>query len=344
MTSSCRAAGSRRVQQERSYSVTVAGTERWFRVHEGERILGAARRAGVWLPFECGWGSCGTCKVAVVEGEVESLFPDAPAISLRDGRRRRVLACQTTAVSDLVVRATWVNDEPRSEWPTADYIGELVHVEELGPEIRRFRFDLDTSADYLEGQHAIVEMAPGLRRCYSMANTSGAPSVEFIAKRYAGKVGTEQLFRLYPGHRVRIELPYGEMWISRGDRPVALIAGGTGIAPILAMLRKLASTGDTRPVEVFYGAGGRDELVCWDELKSLVGSLPCGRLQGALVEPCVDWPGSVGFVTDALRERREQLVDSEFLLAGPPPMVDATLDLLGEWDTALDRIHFDRFG
>lgn len=325
-----------------SFEVRVAGTDLRFMVGPGERILAAARRAGVWLPFECGWGSCGTCKITLQEGEVELLYPDAPAIGPRDARRRRTLTCQTTARSDLTIKA--LRTGPSEERPTRDHWAELLAADELGPDIRRFRFKLDSTSRYRPGQYAILELDRDLRRCYSMAGPPGADTVEFIAKRYPGRPGSGALFALSPGEQVPVELPYGDMWLRPGDRDVVLTAGGTGISPILALLRQLADTGATRPVHVFYGANTEQDLVCWDELQTLVSRLPTARLHGALLKPGEFWSGTTGLVTDALRVRLAELGDADHYLAGPPVMVDAVLALLRENSTPRDRIHYDRFG
>jgi toluene monooxygenase electron transfer component len=325
-----------------SYEVRVAGTDLSFRVSSGERILGAARRAGVWLPFECGWGSCSTCKATLVDGEVKLLHRDAPALDARDERRRRILVCQSTACSDLTIKV--LRTGPTEERPTRDYRAELIGADELGPDIRRFRFRLDTVSRYRPGQHAILEFAADLRRCYSMACLPGGDVVEFIAKRYAGRPGSTTLFALSLGDVVPIELPYGDMWLRDGQRDVVLTAGGTGISAIVALLRQLADADATRRVHVFYGANTEDELVCWDELQALVGRVPSARLNGAVARPTSSWSGTTGLVTDALRPRLGGLTDAEHYLAGPPVMVDAVLALLHEYNTPINLIHYDRFG
>jgi ferredoxin-NADP reductase/ferredoxin len=328
----------------RTYKVTVAPGGQVFEVGQGERILAAARRAGVWLPFECGWGSCGTCKVILVEGDVELLFAGCPAVNERDARRRRIVTCQTTPTSDIVIKANWIERGPRSERPTNDYRARLVRVDMLGPQLRRFTFALDRVTSYREGQYAILDLGEGVRRCYSMSGLAGLPSLEFIAKRYENRIGGQRLFALPVGSEIAIELPYGDMWIRDGDRPVVLIAGGTGISAILALAQKLAHFGERRPVRAFYGAASVAELVCWQDLRSLVEAMPNGRLYGAVVNSAPEWQGPVGLVTDLLASHQSEVADAEVYLAGPPPMVDAVLDQLRQCAVPLDRIHYDRFG
>lgn len=326
-----------------AHRVSIVGSDTTFEVADGERILSAARRAGTWLPFECGWGGCGTCKVTVVDGETELLFP-APSVDPRDARRRRVPVCQSTARSDLSIRTLHVGSEPVPERPVRDHRGRLVAREDLGPDLARFRFRLEEEAVYRPGQHAILELGDGLRRCYSMAGQPGSSEVAFIAKQYAGRPGSGRLFGVREGDEVLLELPYGDMFLRPGDDPVVLVAGGTGISAILALAEQLAGAGTDRGVHLFYGAGSVEELVCWDELERAMSSLADGHLHGALLAPHAGWSGATGFVTTALAPALPGLVDAMFYVAGPPPMTDATLELLRENGIQLDRVHYDSFG
>ncbi len=326
------------------HRVAVAGTDTCFEVVEGERILSAALRAGAWIPFECGWGSCGTCKMTLVEGEVRTLFPEAPSISPRDARRSRILACQSTPTSDVVVKPTWLEPTPRDGRATERRAAVLTAREEIGPAIFRLRFTLDRPVEFREGQHAVIDLGEDLRRCYSMCNRPGSAEVEFIMKRYSGRAGSEAVSALAPGAHVFLEMPYGDMWIRQSQSPVCLVAGGTGIAPILGMLLRLAADHDPRPIRVVYGANVHDELVCWQELADLVLALPDAELIGALTTAHDGWAGVEGFVTHALEPLLAGLADADFYVAGPPVMTDAVTGLLKGAGVQLDRIRFDSFG
>ncbi|WP_328361508.1 2Fe-2S iron-sulfur cluster binding domain-containing protein [Mycobacterium sp. NBC_00419] len=326
------------------HRVSVAGTDTCFEVLEGERILGAALRAGVWVPFECGWGSCGTCKMTLVEGEAETLFSEAPSISPRDARRSRILACQSTAKSDLVVKPTWVETSPRKGRETGRHAAVLTDRDEIGPAIFRLRFTTDRPVAFHEGQHAVIDVGNSLRRCYSMSNRPGSQQVEFIMKRYAGRAGSEAVSALPTGAVVQLEMPYGDMWIRDSTAPACLVAGGTGIAPILGMLRRLAADHDSRPVRVVYGASIRDELVCWQELADLVLELPDAELIGALTTAHQGWSGVEGLVTHALEPMLEGLSNADFYVAGPPVMTNAVTGQLKAAGVQLDRIRYDSFG
>ena len=328
----------------KAHRVAIADSDTSFEVAPGERILTAALRAGAWIPFECGWGSCGTCKVTLVEGEVDTLFAEAPAISPRDARRNKVLACQTTPTSDLVIKPTWVEDSPRDGLAAERCAATLTTKDEIGPAIFRLGFTLEHVVPFREGQHAVIEVSDALRRCYSMSNRPGTATAEFIMKRYDGKLGSETVSALSPGDDVVIEMPFGEMWLQDTDAPICLVAGGTGIAPILSLLHQLSADRDPRPVRVIYGANVLDELVCWEDLASLAGELPDSVLIGALARPHPGWEGVEGLVTHALEPILEDLKAAEFYIAGPPIMTNAVRKQLGENGIQLDRIRYDSFG
>lgn len=338
----------------RVFRATLAGTDDSFEVPAGERILSAARRAGHWLPFECGWGSCGTCKATLVDGSVELLFPDAPAVDARDDRRRRVLLCQCTATDDITVKALRVDVEPPVDRPTRDLVGTLTEVEPLGPDISRFRFSLRDStgaaarAAYRAGQYAILELEPGLRRCYSMAGLPGDGHVDFIAKRYPGRPGSESLHGMAIGEAIPVELPYGAMWLRAREYPLLFVAGGTGISAILALVRELAARDVPAPrVDIVYGAATLPELVCWDALVPLVERIPGARLHGVVAAPTPGWDGATGLVTDVLERLLPAGTDGDapdVYLAGPPPMVRAVEGLLDTRRHQRDRRFVDSFG
>lgn len=340
------------------HRVTLDGTGISFPVRPGERVLDAARRSGHWLPFECGWGSCNRCKATLIEGELTSLFPQAPAIDARDERRRRHLLCQSTTASDAVIKVLSVEEAAPAERPTADYLGTLVSKRDLSPSIAEFRFALTSVAGddviprFRPGQYAVLEIEAGLRRCYSMANVPGTNLVEFVIKGYEGHRGSTRMLELQPGATLPIELPYGDMWLRDVNRPVLLIAGGTGISAVLSLVRGIVADDSwaERNVHVLYGAATRDELVCWDVLEELTAADRM-HLHGALVHADEMWSGGHGFVTSLLTgllaaeiATEHDLLSAEVYLAGPPMMVEAVQAVLDEHGIQRDRIHVDSFG
>jgi len=293
----------------------------------------------VWLPFECGWGSCGTCKATLVSGELELLFPSAPAIDGRDERRRRVLTCQTTTAGDVTLRVGRLG--PFEERPTVDYVATLTSRQQLSRDIASFTFALPQRAEFRPGQYAIVELGPDLRRCYSMDGLAG-DEITFVAKCYEGRPGSTALHALEVGDTLPMSLPYGDMWLRPDQSETILIAGGTGVAPVLSLIRQMAERRWAQPVTVLYGANTPEELVCLDELADSIGKLPAGELVPLVVERKDGWTGRIGLVTTPLAEIATPA--HRYYMAGPPPMMEAVMTVLRDSGARLDRIHVDKFG
>jgi toluene monooxygenase electron transfer component len=326
--------------------VTVAPHGISFTAREEDTILTAARRAGVWMPFECGWGSCGTCKVTLVSGATRCLFDDAPALHRRDRARSRILACQSCATSDVVIETRGALGR-RDDLPTDDYRGVCVANELIGPDIRLMRFALDRPADFLPGQYAMLVPAGGPRRAYSMTSLPGAHEVEFLVRRFPGGAATERLFELAEGAMLDLEMPFGAAYHRPTPRPAVFVAGGTGLAPVLSMLRALAAAGGgdaPAPPVVLYGARSVEELVLLGEVRALCAALG-GELVAVAERPGDGWSGESGFVTDAMaRVLDGDWRERTWYMAGPPPMIGAAMSALHERSVQLTRIHYDSFG
>ena len=315
-------------------------------VNAGEPILSAARRAGLWLPFECGWGSCGTCRATLLQGQVTYLFPDAPARRPRDERHHRILLCQTTPAGPVRIKPLSVRTDPRPDLPTADYSGQLSAVHEIGPDLFRVVIELDRPATFLPGQYAILELSPGLRRCYSMTNLPGVPEVQFLIRREPHGRLSPILTRLPVGTPLRLELPYGAAYLQPPKRPLVFLAGGTGIAPHLSMLRALAahSRPDSLPVSLFYGARNRASLVELDTILRLLAQVPQSRLFLAIQQPDPEWSGPVGSILDVLVAQLTDWSSYDYYISGPPGLVSAAQQLLADRAVPVTQIHTDPFG
>ncbi|UFZ08155.1 2Fe-2S iron-sulfur cluster binding domain-containing protein [Bradyrhizobium ontarionense] len=310
-----------------------------------ETILQAARRGGVALPYECGWGSCGACKVTLVNGQVDLIFPGAPAVNPRDARRNRILACQSRAISDVTIArgpGEWSAPVPRC----VEQQAILRDVVDLAPEVRQFSFETIEPIDFRPGQYAILQLGVDLRRSYSMCNLPGSNVLQFIAKRYDDGKGSNVLAGLSPGARITIELPFGTCTLRRKPGRKVFVAGGTGVAPILAMMREAAEAqlDFGSPVDVIYGARTPADLAADDMLEAAIARVPQARYLAVVENAPSGWPHAAGFVTDAIRTTIADPTAAEFYVAGPPVMVGAVKSLLRSADVPITQVHYDAFG
>lgn len=328
-----------------AFTVTIQPDGRQFDARASETLLEAARRNGLHLPHECGWGSCGSCKITVLEGTAELLFRGAPAIHPRDARTGRTLACQAMARSDLVIKLPPGERTPPLMVCTRQE-AELIGVEDLAPDIRRFTFRPQDRADFLPGQYAILHLGDGLRRAYSMCNLPDGETLQIISKRYPGGAGSNRLAGLRPGDRLVLEAPFGTCTLRRRPGRTIFIAGGTGISPILSLVRQAAREAFDfgAAVDVVYCARRPVDLAAGGELAEAARAIG-GACYTAYVEDSEEADGfGIGRATDALAALAFDPLHTELYVAGPPVMVNAVKARLKEAGVPITRIHYDSFG
>ncbi|MDE2372004.1 MAG: 2Fe-2S iron-sulfur cluster binding domain-containing protein [Burkholderiales bacterium] len=334
------------------HCVQIAGTDIRFEAEAGDTLLRAALRAGIGFPYECNSGGCGSCKFDLVDGRIDVLWPDAPGLGERDRRKGRQLACQCLVASDLAIKVRTGAEYAPAIRPRR-LAARLVGTSDITHDIREFRFETDTAAEFIPGQYASLRL-PGLAqlRCYSFSNLPNAEGRwEFQIRRVAGGRATALLFdAMGPGAEVEIDAPYGLAGL-RADsgRDIVCVAGGSGLAPMIAIARGAAAAGmlATRRLHFFYGARTPRD-VCGEALLREIAAPPGALNYHAVVsDPAAggDWPGATGFVHEALeRELGERLADHEIYFAGPPPMTQAIQEMLmTRHRVPYTQIHFDRF-
>ncbi len=320
---------------------------------DDDTLLRAGLRAGLGLPYECNAGSCGTCKVELVEGEIESLRPDAPGLTERDRTKHRVLACQARPRSDCTIKARLV-EEAVPRHPPVRFSARLAGARDLTHDMREFRFATVAAPGFLPGQYALFYL-PGLAapRTYSMANVDdGSGEWHFIVRRVPGGTGTVTLFDHVPvGSEITLDGPYGVAFLrATSPRDLVCIGGGSGLAPMLSIVRgalrepALAA----RRIHVFYGARTTRDLAGEAELAALPGFAERVSFEAVLSMPEADaahpWHGPTGFVHEHVRKvLGERLKDLEIYFAGPPPMAQAVQMMLAECRVPYQQIHFDSF-
>lgn len=328
-----------------SFTVTIDPGGTSFYARPDETLLQAARRSGLHLPHECGWGSCATCKVTLVAGETELLFAGAPAINPRDARTGRIVACQSMARSDLTIRLSPATPLPAA-LPSQELRADLITVEVLAPEIRRFTFRPEAGAGFLPGQYAILHLGPGVRRAYSMCNLPDGKTLQVISKRYPGGAGSNALAAMRPGDALTLEVPFGTCTLNPSAGRKIFIAGGTGISPILALVRQVARDGTDfgAPLDVIYCARQPADLAASGELATAVAQIPGARYRPYVEDNMGSGTLATGRATDAVLATDFTPDAAEFYVAGPPVMVHAVKVKLKEAGVPMTRIRYDSFG
>jgi CDP-4-dehydro-6-deoxyglucose reductase len=321
------------------------GGER-FEVEDAETVLAAGLRAGLHLPHSCRGGSCGACEAKILSGRVS--YPHGPPLGLMPEAvtEGRALLCQARADSDLVLeaRALAVPAEVRiRRLPCRVESKRLLaaDVMELAlklPAIEPFVF--------LAGQYVDILLDDGRRRSFSMANPPhDAERLELHVRRVPDGDFTARVFDDLPERSLlRLEGPLGGFFLREdSDRPALFVAGGTGFAPLKAMLRHLTEFGTKRPVHLYWGARSRRDLYEAGLLDRWVREQAWLAWTPVLSEPDADWEGRRGLVHEAVLADYPELKWHDVYAAGPPPMVSAIQDSFPARGLPPGRLYFDSF-
>lgn len=326
-------------------TVTARNGTRDFACDPGEQILHAGLRHGVELPYECATGTCGTCKATLVSGRAESQWPDAP------GRRylkapADILMCQSVALEDctLQVGGALKPGEPEATPPRA-LGGTLRAFRPLTADVAAFDVQLDEPLDFAAGQFVLLRV-PGIAgaRAYSMVNFErGARRLALVVKKKPGGAVSEWLFAGgVEGARVGLFAPLGHATFHPGvPRHLLCIAGGSGLAGMMSILALACQAQHfaTWDGHVFFGIRTAQDVFFLDELEAFRARYP-SRLAVTVALSDEDVPAGLpaayplfqfprGLVHAVAGEAMKgRFADVRAYVAGPPPMVDASLRLL----------------
>lgn len=333
-----------------SYNVTIEPTGEVIEVEEGQTILQAALRQGVWLPFACGHGTCATCKVQVLEGDVE--IGAASPFALMDIEREegKVLACCAMPQSDLTIEADIDVDPDFLGHPVADFRATVTAIVELSPTIKGVHLQLDRPMAFQSGQYVNLDL-PGIdgSRAFSLANPSGqADEVELHVRLVEGGAATGYIHQqLKVGDQLHLSGPYGQFFV-RASQPGDLIfmAGGSGLSSPQSMILDLLEQGDSRRITLFQGARNVAELYNRELFEGLAREHGNFTYVPALSQASDDpsWQGFKGFVHDAAKAHFDgRFTGHKAYLCGPPPMIDAAISTLMQGRLFERDIFMERF-
>jgi propane monooxygenase reductase subunit len=323
-------------------------------VDEDQTILRAAAEQGVMLMHGCKEGQCASCKSFLLEGEdVEHDRYSTFALPDYEKEEGYTLLCRAHAYEDLTIELLNYDEEMiRSGLPIVQATAEVVANEPLTHDLRHLVLRLVEPAElqFFPGQYVDISV-PGTEesRSFSMANISSREDgrLEFVIKVYPGGMFSEFLANtVNVGDRLELSGPFGVFTLrDNPDAELIFLGGGAGMAPILALLRSMADRGINRKATFYYGARQRRDLCLEKELRELAENLPDFRYVPALSDQDngPDWDGEVGLITDVVRRNESDLTGADAYVCGPPPMVEAAIELLAALGVADKRIFYDKF-
>ena len=325
------------------YRVRI-GESRDISVALGETILDAATRQGVALAHSCQAGNCGSCKCRLVAGEVE-MAPYSPfALSTQERAKGLILACRAVPWSDCTIVP--LAAEELVLHPVRLLTTAVVAAEPVAPEVCALRLEILEGGPFLfsPGQYARVTLPGAPPRDFSMASQPGADELVFYIRLLPGGRAAEAIRTgLRSGDQVVVEGPYGTAYLREHDRrPLIAVAGGTGIAPLKAIVERVLALDWPEPVHLYFGARRQRDLFVEEELAALAARHPRFHFVPVLSEERAAGYRH-GLVTEALAADLTALTGHVAHIAGPPPMVEAARERLLARGVAPADIHADPF-
>lgn len=330
-----------------SHQVALAfedGVTRFINCEGDQTVADASYRARINIPLDCRDGACGTCKSFCESGEYDGGSYVEDAMTDSEAKAGYVLTCQTKPKSDLVLQIATTSEVAKTQ--AATYTGTLTGLDRLSATTMRLSVetpDRDKLA-FLPGQYVNIAVPDtDESRSYSFSNAPCDKALTFLIKLTPGGVMSDYLTeRACVGDELTFTGPNGSFFLRDTARPVLLLAGGTGLAPILSILRRLRADGTQRPLHLVYGVSTDDDLVeleCIEELAADIGGLTW--------DYCVSDPDSVapnkGFVMSLIRSEHLHDGDVAVYLCGPPPMVEAVRKHFADEGVEPTGFYYEKF-
>jgi CDP-4-dehydro-6-deoxyglucose reductase len=329
-----------------TFTVTLQASGRQFHVAPDESILEAAQHAGLALPYSCLSGVCGSCKATLIEGQLT--YPRNPpsALNAAEQRRRQILLCQAVPSSDLLIAAREVAS--LADMPHRAFRLQLIEKTLIGEDVAclRLRDIHGEQMRRLPGQYLDIVLDDGKRRAFSIANAPHeGEQIELHVRRVAGGGFTSYVFDDMPiGAVLNVEGPLGT-FVPREDseRPILMVAGGTGFAPIKALVEHFLHLGSRRPIAVYWGARAASDLYLRALPERWAGDVSTLQFVPVIAEANAADGMRVGLIHEAVLEDHADLADFDVYMSGPPAMIDAGRRGFVSAGLPEDRLYFDSF-
>ena len=328
------------------FTVTLQGSGKQFAAAEDESVLDAARRAGLALPYSCLSGVCGSCKATLVSGACH--YPHNPPSALNDVEvaHHQVLLCQAVPRSDLTVVAREVASV--AAMPKRVLALKLIDKTLLAPDVMRLRLapPQGESLNRLPGQYLDVLLPGGKRRAFSIANAPHTGrEIELHVRHVSGGDFTQHVFTdLEPDATLRVEGPLGT-FVPREDseRPLLFVAGGTGFAPVKALIEHFLHLGTRRAMALYWGARTTQELYLRNLPEIWTTVAPRLRFVPVISDRADAHDARRGLVHEAVLADHPDLSAFDVYMSGPPALIDVGRRAFVAAGLPEERLFYDSF-
>jgi benzoate/toluate 1,2-dioxygenase reductase subunit len=347
ITSPDRGAPADRTADVETYSVALSfedGVTRFINCRSDQTVADASYRQRINIPLDCRDGACGTCKALCESGVYDGGSYIDDALSPDEAAAGYVLPCSARPRSDLVLQIASTSDVAKTQ--AATYSGTVSRLNRLSATTVALGVEVPNRSEltFLPGQYVNIAV-PGTdqTRSYSFSNAPGDDLLTFLVKLTPGGAMSEYLSqRAAVGDDISFTGPNGSFFLRETDRPVLLLAGGTGLAPVLSMLRAMRDGSNRRKAHLIYGVGTDEDLVALDEIEQIASTL-----DGFSWDHCVSDPGSTaankGYVTSLIAPRHLYDGDVAVYLCGPPPMVESVRSHVAKAGIEPTGFYYEKF-
>lgn len=319
---------------------------RTLAVPEGVTILEAALADGIAYPHGCRSGRCGSCKSRLVSGKVDLLEHSRFALSDEEKAQGLILACRAIPTTDAIV--TWLDgDDETPSHPRRRLNCRVAAIADATHDIKRIQLVIDggDSLVFTAGQYARLTFPGAPTRDYSMASGPGEREFEFHIRRVPGGAATQHVHAVLKlGDPVLLEGPFGSSYLrEQHTGPILCVAGGSGLAPIKGIVEAAIAGGMKQLIHVYFGARSDRDLYLVDHFEGLAQRHPNLSFTPVLSDAPVGARWRTGFVTDAIAKDLADVDGWKAYVAGPPPMVDAAMQISAARGLRSEDLHADVF-
>ena len=311
-----------------TFQISIQPSGRTFSVEPGEAMLAAGIRQGIGLPYGCKDGACGSCKCKKLEGTVVHGAHQAKALSAEEEASGFVLTCCGVAHSDVVLESRQVTEA--GAFPVRKMPARVSSLERKSHDVMIVRLQLPANDpfNYRPGQYVEFLLRDGSRRSYSMANAPhNGPGLELHVRHMPGGKFTDHVFGVMKEKEIqRIEGPFGSFFLREdSDKPMVLLASGTGFAPIKALIEHMQFQGITRRATLYWGGRRPEDLYMDDWVRAKLLEMPNLDYVPVIsdAQPQDAWTGRTGFVHRAVLEDLPDLSGYQVYACGAPIVVDS---------------------
>jgi len=327
-----------------SFSVRTEPAGHQFQAEPDQTLLAAALAQRIGLPYGCRQGTCGSCTAQLLTGRVR--YPDGTPPALDGQPPGACLTCQAMPASDLALRVAEI--ERLSEIEVRTLPCRIAEKTQLNHDVMRLRVKLPEGQRlaYRAGQYIEFLLRDGSRRAFSIANPPHDDELlELHIRRVPGGRFSDEVFETLAARAIlRLQGPLGTFVLrEESPRPILLVGGGTGFAPLKAMLEHAFHCGIARPITLYWGVRSQRDLYLPALPAHWEREYPQFRWIPVLSEPDHDWAGRTGWVHEAVLADQPTLADHDVYLSGPPPMVDAGRAAFEAAGLAVDHLFSDAF-